>query len=744
MRISDADKQARLGALVMMRSRASKYALYGTLIAVASVIIGTLLVAYVSAGFVNVDSIAAAQRGNIALWVLDCMPFVFAAWGQYASLRMTREANQLIRDNTRDLRTALKEEQVSSQAKSDFFARMSHELRAPLNGIVGMSELLVDGQLGEEQRRQIGIIQTSAQNLLSLINDILDLSKIEAGKLLLEHVEFNLQECIESAVAVLAHSAQRKNLKLSVRIQPDAPRRLSGDPGRLRQIIINLVSNAIKFTEKGEITVTARLPGPPAKHLYTLRVEVTDSGIGITPGEQAALFQPYHQAGADAVRKPEGTGLGLAITRELVEAMGGEIGVVSEPGKGSRFWFNAHLGEVEPAGAGAGTPVLRLEGLRVLVADANDGTRLILADQLRALGMEAEEARDGIEALQKALLSVQYQRPFDLLLTDIFLPHMAGDVLGQDLRQRRETAHMVLAVVTHSGARGDAARLNQMGFAGYFGNGILPADLREAVTALMDTRTLAEEERRRHGLVTRYSLNESRRQARRLLLVDDSAVDREVSLRAINELGCSADVAVSGAEALAALERNTYNAVLLDVHLPDSGGPGLLERVRALHGEAGRVPVIMLTAGLEDSERRLCRKLGANDFLLKPVERELFRHTLAKYVPLTAPSESGIAERERLLALFFREATRRIGVAKVAFEAGDTHSIAAQAHTLKSITAHVQADDMRAAAARLEVLAKAGQLKQIKPLLAELERQLAALRSKHGAAEDPTVRVSRH
>ena len=230
----------------------------------------------------------------------------------------------------------------------------------------------------------------------------------------------------------------------------------------------------------------------------------------------------------------------------------------------------------------------------------------------------------------------------------------------------------------------------------------------------------------------------------RLLLVDDSAVDREVSLRAINELGCSADVAASGAEALAVLERNTYNAVLLDMHLPDSDGPNLLERIRALRGEAGRVPVIMLTAGLVDSERRLCRELGANDFLIKPVERELFRHTLAKYVPLSVPSEGGIVEQERLLALFFREATRRIGVAKAAFEAGDTRSIGAQAHTLKSITAHVQADNMRAAAARLEVLAKAGQLRQIKPLLAELEQQLAALRSKHGAAEDPTVRVSRH
>jgi two-component system, sensor histidine kinase and response regulator len=738
----DADRQARLGALNIMRTRASKYAMYGTLIAVASVIIGTVLVAYFNAGHVNVNSIAGAQNGNIALWVLDCMPFVFAAWGQYASLRMTHEASKLINENTRDLRSALKEEQVSSQAKSDFFARMSHELRAPLNGIVGMSELLSGGELSTEQRRQIGIIQSSAQNLLNLINDILDLSKIEAGKLLLENVEFNLQECIESAVAVLGHSAQRKELKVSVRIQRDAPRRLSGDPGRLRQIIINLVSNAIKFTDNGEIMVSAQILGLPVKQKYKLHVEVTDSGIGISAEEQAALFQPYRQAGGDHGRKHQGTGLGLAITRELVEAMGGEIGVVSAPGKGSRFWFSAHLGEVRPAAAVAGIDAMRLEGLQVLVVDANDSTRVILADQLRALGMEAEEARDGIEALQKALLSIKFERPFDLVLTDIFLPHMSGDALGQELKQRTETAQMVLAVVTHSGARGDAARLNQMGFAGYFGNGILPSDLREAIAALMDTRALAEDARRSQGLVTRYSLIEHRRQARHLLLVDDSAVDREVSLRAINELGCSADAAATAAEAVAALERNTYNVMLLDMHLPDGGGPELLQRVRALGPVTGRMPVVVLTAGLSDSERRHCRDNGVKEFLIKPVERELFRQTLAKFVPLSADSDPAGAEQQRLLMLFFREAIRRIGVAKAAFDAGDTQSIAAQAHTLRSITTHVQADDMHATAERVEALAKAGKLKQIKPLLEELKNQLVAFRYTHGEAEDPTIRVA--
>ena len=407
MQAITADKQARLDALAVMRSRASSYALYGTLIAAASVVIGTLLVAYIGAQAITVDSIAGAQQSNIALWVLDCMPFVFAAWGQYASLRMAHEANDLIRDSTRDLRTALKEEQFTSQAKSDFFARMSHELRAPLNGIVGMSELLVSGELSEEQRRQIGIIQSSAQNLLSVINDILDLSKIEAGKLLLENIEFNLQECIEGAVAVLAQSAQRKGLKLVVLIQPDAPRRLMGDPGRLRQIIINLVSNAIKFTEQGEIVVTAQFTATPAQQLHTLRVEVADSGVGIAREEQARLFMPYHQAGGNETVKAQGTGLGLAIARELVEAMGGEIGVDSAPGKGSRFWFSARLGESAHAAAEAAAPSIRLETLRVLVVDANDSSRRILADQLRALGMQAEEARDGIEALQQVLLGVK-------------------------------------------------------------------------------------------------------------------------------------------------------------------------------------------------------------------------------------------------------------------------------------------------------------------------------------------------
>lgn len=306
-----------------MRERASKYAVYGVYIASVSVVIATLLVSYVMQGTISLEGIIIAQTSNIALWTVDCMPFLFAMWGQYASYRMASDADDYVKTKTQSLRDALTHADFTSKAKSDFFAKMSHELRTPINGIIGMSDLVLQTNLSGEQRRHVDIIKSSASGLLSLINDLLDFSKIEAGKLELEEVEFDLRECIEKSATLLAQQAQVKGLTLTNLIQNDVPSRLTGDPGRLRQIIINLLSNAIKFTHTGEVVLSVKKLQEETDHRVRLHVEVADTGVGIPAKAQARVFQPYNQADASTSHRYGGTGLGLTISKELVEAMGG-------------------------------------------------------------------------------------------------------------------------------------------------------------------------------------------------------------------------------------------------------------------------------------------------------------------------------------------------------------------------------------------------------------------------------------
>ncbi|HEU5337770.1 MAG TPA: ATP-binding protein [Sulfuricaulis sp.] len=309
--------------LRLLRERASKYAVYGVYIASVSVVIATLLVSYVMQGTISLEGIIIAQTSNIALWTVDCMPFLFAMWGQYASYRMASDADDYVKTKTQSLRDALTHADFTSKAKSDFFAKMSHELRTPINGIIGMSDLVLQTNLSGEQRRHVDIIKSSASGLLSLINDLLDFSKIEAGKLELEEVEFDLRECIEKSATLLAQQAQVKGLTLTNLIQNDVPSRLTGDPGRLRQIIINLLSNAIKFTHTGEVVLSVKKLQEETDHRVRLHVEVADTGVGIPAKAQARVFQPYNQADASTSHRYGGTGLGLTISKELVEAMGG-------------------------------------------------------------------------------------------------------------------------------------------------------------------------------------------------------------------------------------------------------------------------------------------------------------------------------------------------------------------------------------------------------------------------------------
>lgn len=478
------------------------------LIAAAAVVIATLLVAWLSSGSITIAGIAGAQRENIALWTMDAMPFLFALWGQYASFRMAEEATAMVSENARVLTEALKEAHDTSQAKTDFFARMSHELRTPVNAIVGMAELLAEPTSPAEARWHAQIVREAAQNLLTLINDVLDIAKIEAGRLELEEIEFDLRECVRDALLLLDEQATRKGLTFTCIVAPEIPVRALGDPGRLRQIISNLVGNGIKYTNQGEVTFTIKpVPAEDASRL-TLRIEVADTGIGIPANARRDLFQPYRQTDQAAVRRG-GTGLGLAITHELVEAMHGEIGVRSEVGRGSTFWCTLHLRPCIPTTTPALDRPIRLDDVPVLLADPNEQTRRALADQLRALGMRVETAAYGADAIAAGRDAVRDGKPYDIILLDMFLPGMGGEELGMRFLEDPDTRNAAVVIITSAGARGDVERMAREGFSGYLTRPLPPADLKPLLTRILAQRTLSRAERRRLGLVTRHSKPET-------------------------------------------------------------------------------------------------------------------------------------------------------------------------------------------------------------------------------------------
>ncbi len=732
--------------LLLLRERASTYALYGVYIASASVIIATLLVSYVMVDAITLDGVILAQTSNIALWTVDVMPFLFAMWGQYASFRMAREANELVQHKTQTLREALTQANFTSRAKSDFFAKMSHELRTPINGIIGMSDLMLESKLSGEQRRHAEIIKSSASGLLTLINDLLDFSKIESGKLELEEIEFDLRECIEKSVALLAQQAHMKGLTLTNLVQPDMPTRLLGDPGRLRQIIINLLGNAIKFTHQGEIVLSAKKLSGEISGRVQLHIEVADTGIGISPRDQAKLFQPYNQAKASTANRFGGTGLGLAITKELVEAMGGRIGVKSEEGKGSIFWFAINLRKpaaVKPAP----TPrQVSLKGLRVLVAEGNIPARMSLVEQLKALGMEVQSIGNGNAALQMIRSAADSSLRFELVMTDMFLPNLNGEELGREIKSHAEMRNTVLVMMTSAGVRGDAQRLNQAGFAGYFGKPIPAEDLPELLKAVMATKGMEEQERQRAGLITKYTLSEKRKRRTHLLLVEDSPVNREITLNMLSRLGYTADTAETGGAAVEAVRHKSYGLIFMDLHLPDISGIQAIESIRAVSGTAAATPIIVLTAGATDDEIARCRALDVRDFLTKPVDSGVLADTLknTSLMPSASPDPAGaepapsddssadvtVNPDPKLVEIFVREATQRLASLRQAFAASDAQRAAREAHTLKSSSAYFQARAMHEAAEQLEKMADSGQLGKAEPVLQTLEGAYAALRAR--------------